>query len=219
MKIPGTIEVKYKATADAATAKAWLEGLPSLFSADFEAAVKYSDEEIAEAKEKAEDKDLPRKQRIPYQAIAKATPLGHPSHTVITHLSTAWSKEDGLVIILDSEETTKIVLDFLVNTDKTQVWHNYGYDGKLIRYFTKKDAKNIEDSQIRAKCLMNHVDVHKANTRLKGLMGSYYGDWGIDESLFHTSQKFEEKVLRYSATDACATYLLWEQLDDFTRTP
>lgn len=217
MEIPGLLKVNYESTSDPKLAETWLKELPNLFSADFEAAVKYSDQEVLEAKKKADDVNLPKKERIRYQTIAESTPLGHPSHTILTHCSVAWSKKDSYVIVFDSEEMAHVVLDFLTTTDKTQVWHNYGYDGKLIRYFTKKDVKNLEDSQIRAKCLMNHVEVYKADTRLKVLMGADYGEWGIDASLFHVDQKFEEKVLKYSATDACATYFLWEKLNDFTK--
>lgn len=215
MKIQGPIKVAYKSTADPKVAQTWLEGLPPLFAADFEAAIKYSDEAVADAKEKSENEELPKKERIYYQSVANSTPLGHPSHSRITHFSAAWSKKDGFVIIVDSIEMQQVLLDFLTTTYKTQVWHNYGYDGKLIRYFTKKDAVNIEDSQILAKTLMNHVEVYKANTGLKELMKTYYGDWGIDTSNFHVSQMYEEKVLKYAATDACATYYLWEQLHDF----
>ena len=217
MKIQqGLIKVKYKSTSDPSIASQWLEELPSLFAADFEAAVKYADDVVENAKEQLKDTQLSKKELISYKAIAEATPLGHPSHSVITHCSVAWSREDAYVIIIDSEEILKVVLDFLVATEKTQVWHNYGYDGKLIRYFKKKDVKNVEDSQIRAKCLMNHVEVYKANTGLKELMGEHYGDWGIDTSLFHKSQMYEDKMIKYSATDACATYYLWEKLNVFT---
>jgi hypothetical protein len=215
MIVVHSIPVTYESTNNIAEAKEWLEELPELFAADFEAAVRYSDEEIAQAKENTKDHELSKKERIHFQTIANATALGHPSHCLITHCSIAWSERESRVFIIDSEEIKKLILDFLTTTKRKQIWHNYCYDGRLIRYFTGKDAIDIEDAQILAKTLLNHVDIFKASSRLKDLMGEYYGDWGIDSDYFHVSQQYEEKVLKYSAIDACATYKLWELLNDF----
>lgn len=217
MQVIHTISVNYDSTNDPKKAKEWLENLPELFAVDFEAAIKYSDAEMLEAKEKADDTTLDKKERIAYQSIAKASPLGHPSHCQITHCSLAWSDRDAQVLIIDSEKIKSIVLDFLTTNKKKQIWHNYSYDGRLIKYFTGKDAIDIEDTQILAKTLLNHVNVFKASSRLKDLMAEYYGDWAIDSDYFHVSQQYEPKVLKYAAIDACATYKLWELLNDFIK--
>lgn len=217
MQVTFEIPVDYESTSDPNVAKKWLEDLPDLFAADFEAAVKYSDEKIEHAKKEAKNEELTKKERIAFQQIANATALGHPSHCMITHLSVAWSENSSKVIIVDSKEMLNIVLDFLTTTQKTQIWHNYSYDGRLIRYFTGKDVINMQDTQIFAKTLLNHVEIFKANTRLKDLMGEYYGDWGIDSDYFHVSQQYEPKVLKYAATDSCATYKLWDLLCDFIK--
>ena len=126
-----------------------------------------------------------------------------------------WLCKDAYVFIIDSQEMADVVLDFLVETDKVQVWHNYGYDGRFLCYYAGGNAKNVEDTSILAKTLVNHVDVHKAAVGLKQLMGEYYGDWGISSDNFTLDQQYEEFVIKYAAIDAAATYYLWEYLNEF----
>jgi hypothetical protein len=219
MQVQHSIKVDYQTTSDAATASEWLQTLPDMFAADFEAALRYPKEDIDNAKKilKLGGNELTKKELIHYQSLANASALGHPSHCIITHCSIAFSEKDAFVFIIDNQEIADTVLDFLTETDRTQVWHNYCYDGRLIRYYQGTDAKNVEDTQILAKTLINHSDVRKAGTRLKDLAGSWYGDWGISADNFNLDQQYEEHVLKYAAIDACATYKLWEYLNDFIR--
>jgi hypothetical protein len=215
MKIPRSIQVNYQSTNDPNTAKQWLENLPDLIAADLETAIRYTDNEIQEAKEKMNEESLPKKERIRYQAIAKATALGHPYHCTITHVNIAGSEEDAYVFIIDNKDIADVVLQFLVTTKKKQIWHNYCYDGRFMRYYADADPVDIEDTQILAKTLINHVETFKARTGLKELAGQWYGDWGIDAENFTLAQQYDEKVLRYSAIDACATFKLWHYLQEF----
>lgn len=217
MKVQRMINVNYESTNDPVTAQQWIDSLPNLFAADFEAAIRYTDEEVTEAKVKMLDTSLPKKERIAYQVIANATALGHPYHCTITHCSIAYTDQDAYVFIIDNQDIADVVLNFLITTEKTQIWHNYGYDGKLIAYYADGCAKNIEDTQILAKTLLNHVEVFKAKTGLKHLMGEVYGDWAISVDNFSVSQQYEEKVLKYAAIDACATFKLWDYLNEFVR--
>jgi hypothetical protein len=215
MKVEHSIEVQYQSTNDPETAKEWLNSLPEVFSADFETAVRYSNEVLEDAKQKMVDETLPKKERIVYQAIAKSSALGHPSHCTITHCSIAYSEKDAYVFIIDDQPIADVVLDFLVETDRTQVWHNYSYDGRFLRYYAGKDVKNVEDTQVFAKTLINHVETFKARSGLKDLAGHWYGDWGISADNFTLAQQYEEHVIKYAAIDACATYKLWRYLNEF----
>lgn len=217
MHVEHTIKVDYHSTNDAEIASEWLNSLPDLFSADFETAIWYTKEMIEEAKLKMLDDELSKRERVRYQAIAKATALGHPSHCTITHCSIAFSEKDAYVFIIDGKAIADTVLRFLTETTRKQVWHNYSYDGRFLMYYANKNAINVEDTQILAKTLVNHVDVFKAKTGLKDLMGSWYGDWGISADNFTIEQQYEESVLKYAATDACATYKLWYYLNDFIK--
>lgn len=217
MKVEHDIDVTYKATSEASEAAVWLRELPDLFAADFEAAVKYSAEHIEEAKKLMVDTSLPRIEMVKHQAIANSSALGHPSHVTITHCSIAASESEGLVFIIDNQAIADVVLDFLTSTKKTQIWHNYCYDGRLLRYYQRKDAINVEDTQILAKTLVNHVEVFKAKTSLKELAGAWYGDWAISVDNFTVAQQHEPHVLKYAAIDACATFKLWGYLNGFVK--
>ena len=216
MKVQHEIQVKYKQTNKADVAKKWLESLPDLFAADFETSIRYSDEEMAKAKETVENTNIPIKDKIKSIGIANATAIkSHPSHCTITHCSIAWNDKEAYVFILDNQAIAEVVLDFLVETDKKQVWHNYAYDGRFIRYFTYQDAKNVEDTLVLAKTILNHVENLKASVGLKELAGRWYGDWGISSDNFTKEQMYEQKVIKYAATDACATYKLWEYFNSY----
>lgn len=217
MKIQRSIQVNYQSTNDSNTAKQWLNELPKLFAADFETAIRYTAEEIQDAKAKMIDDSLPKKERIRYQAIANATALGHPFHCTITHCNVAWTEEDAYVFIIDNKAVADVVLNFLVTTTRKQIWHNYGYDGRFMRYYAGRDPIDIEDTQILAKTLLNHVETYKARTGLKELMGSWYGDWGIGAENFTIAQQHDPKVIKYSAIDAAAAFKLWTYLQEFIR--
>lgn len=139
----------------------------------------------------------------------EATGLGHPSQEGLTHLSVATSPNEGFVLIFDQPTMEKIALEWLVTTSIKQIWHNFTFDGKHI-YFRKHGLpKDFEDSQQLAKSLLNHVDVWKANTSLKELMGWKYGDWAIAAEAFGYERMKDPKVIKYAAIDAMATFQLW----------
>ena len=204
------IKVNYEYTSDINTAKQWLEELKDPFAADFEVAIKYTPEELEKFKNKMKDESLPYLSRKQYEAKYKATALGHPSHTKITHLSIADSIDFGRVIILDTPEITKAVLDFLTTTNKKQVWHNASFDFKHIEYYSNKFPRDYEDTQILYKTLLNHTDSLRVKTGLKALAGAKYGSWAIASDNFTLSNMYDEGLLKYAAIDACATYYLWD---------
>lgn len=86
------------------------------------------------------------------------------------------------------------------------------YDFRQIYYRTGKFPPSFEDTQLLAKCILNHVETYKAKTGLKELAGHWYGDWGISADNFTLSQQFDPTVLRYAATDACATFKLYTSI-------
>lgn len=217
MKFERAIVVNFKQTNDAAVAQKYIDKLPSLIACDFETAIRYTSAEVEEAKLKMVDTDLPKRERIHYQAIANATALGHPSHCTITHCSIAISEDTAFVFIIDNQAIADVVLGYLVETEATQIWHNYSYDGRFIRYFMGKDAKNVEDTQIFAKTLLNHVDVTKANTKLKMLAAAWYGDWAVSADNFTLEQQYDPILIKYAAIDAASTFKLYNYLLDWCK--
>jgi hypothetical protein len=206
------IVVNYEYTNNLYKAKQWLSNLPDLFAADFEAASKYTKAQKELIKLRLDKYKLPfEKERILLQQLT-SDGLSHPSLTVITHLSVGWSDRDSKVIVCDTERIRMLVLDFLISTDKMQLWHNCIFDFKHIFYHTGVLPQNYTDTQLLAKALLNDADSFKDRTGLKDLMGYAYGAWGISKDDFTLEEMWTEDMLKYAATDSPATYKLYEDI-------
>ena len=48
-------------------------------------------------------------------------------------------------------------------------------------------------------------------------MGRYYGSWALNSTSFNLSNQYNSDLLKYAAIDACATYKLWEEINDFLK--
>lgn len=142
----------------------------------------------------------------------EATGLGHPSKEGLTHLSLATSSTEGFVLIFENYMMEKIVLRWLVETPIKQLWHNFTFDGKHIYFRKGKLPKDYEDTQQLAKTLLNHVEVWKANTSLKELMGWKYGNWAIAADNFGYEKMKDSNVIKYAQIDSMATFHLWEDI-------
>lgn len=215
MKVTHPITVEYEAVYCPNRGLEILNSMPSLFAADFETAVRYTPEDYETFRAILDDPNSPRLAKVEASAALNATALGHPYHCVITHFSIAAAEDMGYTFVFDNPGLGNLVLDFLTTTESTQVWHNYGYDGRFIRYYTGKDVKSLEDSAILAKTLLNHCDSSKATVGLKSLAGQWFGDWGVAPDVFDIKSIHDPKVHLYAATDACATFKLWHYLQKF----
>lgn len=217
MKLKEPIQVTYESTDDFDTARDWLTIIDAsdvpYIACDFEAAVKYSPDEIADFKRQLEDENLDFYTRIDLQQRINATPLSHNSHHYPTHISIATSDNFAYVIIIHTFEILHLVLDWLVETEVKQIWHNASYDFQHIYYHTGKFPKDYEDSALLAKTLLNHVETHKAKVGLKELAGEHYGAWAVSADSFTVDQMYEPYMLLYAATDACATCYIWEAMN------
>lgn len=210
------IKVNYVSTNNALTANQYLRDIAKapIFAADFEVAVKYSDQDIESFKtELIVCTNKRRWQELNSRVLATA--LDHPSHTVLTHCSIALNDHEAYVFILDNKAITNRILQFLVSTEQQQIWHNASYDFRQLFYRTGLMPKFYEDTQIFAKSILNHVETHKANSGLKELAGHMYGAWGISADNFTVEQMYEPHVLQYAAIDACATFWLWESINRY----
>lgn len=212
-----TIKVTYEATNKPYHAIQILQSLPDLAAFDFEAACIYTAKEQAKFAEIAQDESIDIVQRRYYNVMSKATALSHPSMVELTHLAIGISESEGYVLILDTDRMRKLVLNWLTTTEVTQIWHNASYDFKHIYFHTHKFPKNYEDTQQLAKSIVNHVEVFKAKVGLKDLKGTDYGAWGISADYFDQSQMYNKTVLEYAATDGCATYSIWQDIQRYLK--
>ena len=213
------IKVTYQATNQLYKANQFLREIEQhdIFAADFEAAIKYTPVELESFKQELEQNPTKR-HRIELESKLAATALDHPSHTVLTHCQLAINDHEAFVFILDNKKLTDRVLTFLTTTEKRQIWHNASYDFRQIHYRTDKFPKLYEDTQLRAKCILNHTDPQQALTGLKHLAGHRYGNWAISADNFTIEQMYDPQVLQYAATDPCATMWLWNSISNHVET-
>jgi len=209
-------KVKYTSSKNLYEIISKLNNLPEVFTADFETASKFTTEEKSEMLIFLEThkETLDREEIRQIRQFIESNGLSHPSLSCVTHLSVAWSSTDAFVAILPTDTHRKRILQWLANTERKQIWHNLSFDGKHIMYHTGKFPKNFEDTEVLAKTLLNHVDIYKAKSGLKHLMGYKYGEWGISKDAFKLEEMFDENLIKYAATDSAATYALWEELQN-----
>ena len=194
----------------------WLKDLPDLFAADFETASKWSrkkSQELLKVKLNLlpeDDAHFDERRRLLQRLEADG--LSHPSLTQITHLSIAWSDHEAKVIVCSKEYVRLKVCDFLVETNKKQLWHNATFDFKHILWNTGKLPKNYVDTMLLAKCILNDANQFRNDVRLKSLMAYTYGAWAISKDNFTLDEMWDENMIKYSATDACATYKLYQDI-------
>ena len=188
----------------------------SILAMDFEACSKWSDDEKEEMKQFLieNDETTEREEKRQIRQFIESDGLSHPSLTYVTHFQIAWNDHESFVAILPTDRHRRLVFRWLVKTKVKQIWHNASFDFKHILHHTGKIPQNFEDTDILAKTILNHVNVFEAKTGLKHLMGHKYGDWAISADAFNISQIYEPELLKYSATDPCATYALWEEIQE-----
>jgi hypothetical protein len=86
------------------------------------------------------------------------------------------------------------------------------FDFKHIFFNTKKLPKNFIDTQLLAKSILNDADSFRDRTGLKDLMAYAYGDWAVSKDDFTLEEMWEESMIRYAATDSCATVRLYKDI-------
>ncbi len=194
--------------------------LPSLIACDFETGSKYTDKEKIDFKVELDmllmgtskhRKTEQARIRFLQNAIA-SNGLSHPSKAILTHLSIAINEDTAYVVVFVNKILGEVVLDWLVTTEVTQVWHNLTFDGLHILYHTGRLPKKYEDTMIMARIGTNHCD--PTSVGLKYLMGDIYGDWAVSKDVFNIDNILDEGLIQYAGIDACATYKLYEEIKE-----
>lgn len=186
-----------------------------ILAMDFEACSRYSNEEKEVMKTFLEENpETSKEEKRQIKQFIESDGLSHPSLTYVTHFQVAWNDKESFVAILPTNRHRQWIFRWLTKVKVKQIWHNASFDFKHILHYTGKIPQNFEDTDILAKTILNHVNVFEAKTGLKHLMGHKYGDWAISADAFNISQIYNENLLKYSATDPCATYALWEEIQE-----
>ena len=165
--------------------------------------------------------------------------LSLPQFNELTMLTIGWSYTKAVVFVFDTQEMEDLLLDWLVTTEVTQVWHNSLFDIPHIFYRKHKMPKNIEDSQLLAAVYNNNVDVTKRKSGLKGISGVLYGKWAEAKSTFdlydttlndtvtdlvyrgsnNDTSKYNLALIKYCGIDANATRFAFDKYNTETAHP
>lgn len=194
----------------------FLKTVPPVVACDFEAACVFSKTDKIALSDLLKTDTLTFEQRRQAKQQLLATALSNPVFVRITHMSLAWSETEAHVIIVKNEAILRTILTWITTTTRKQIWHNASYDIRLVHFLTGKFPRDLEDTQVYAKTLLNHVVISEALTGLKRLMGYKYGEWAVAPDAFDNPDLYEPRFIKYAGTDACATYRLYLNMREFT---
>ena len=209
-------QVNYQHTNDILVMYSWFAQLPDVIACDFEAAPIFDKSARDHSKQLLAENQFQSFDDWRYhEQVFNNSALVHPSAVKLTHLAIGTSPTDAKVIIFSNNAIRRAALKWLVTTPKLQLWHNAGFDLKHIHYHTGKFPLNYHDTQVLAKTILNHCDNFKSNTQLKHLLGYRYGAWAVAPDMFANENLYDESFIKYAATDACATYSLFEEIQSY----
>lgn len=184
----------------------------SLAAFDFETASRYTAQEKFNA-ERTIRESISYKERLRLKRIISSNGLSHPSRSMPIVMSVAWNEEHALVYVFKDIADVVNILTWLTYNYVKQIWHNASFDFRHIYYYAKALPQNYEDTMLMVKTLTNNADSTKGLVGLKQLMGYKYGAWAESRDVDFTQEsKNDPTMLLYAATDACATYSLYQDI-------
>lgn len=209
-----SLPIDYEFTNDIYKAKKWLENMPDIIACDFEVASKFTAKEKELIQFKLNNYRLGDEERRVLQQQLVSNGLSHPSLTVITHFSIAESYSKSYVIICDIHRIRQLICNYLINTNKLQLWHNAQFDWKHIHYYTNSFPKNYLDTMLLARSLLNNANSMYSKVGLKELMSYTFGEWAISKDSFTLEEMWNPKTIKYAAIDTLATFKLYEDIQE-----
>lgn len=188
-----------------------------LLSLDTETRSLYDKEERAEAKEYLKDSEPSDKLYSHARVVAESSGLSFPSIVRTTHFIFGESRDKSHVVVCTTPEMELFIWNLIADYNGLFLVHNSLFDLKIMYQRIGRLPKNYKDTALMVKCLINHVNIWKAKTGLKVLMGEYYPPkWALMEDYEPENLK-KEDFIKYCAIDGCATYFLYtlilEELD------
>lgn len=185
-----------------------------LLSFDTETRSVYDKEARAEAKTYLKEgyvKDALYKQA---RVVAESSGLSYPSIVKTTHFVFGNSKDHSHVVVCDSAEKEMLVWKMLAEYEGLLLVHNSLFDLKIMYQRVGCLPKNYVDTALLVKCMINHVNIWKAKTGLKELMGGYYNPkWALMNDYEPESLKLDS-FIEYAAIDGAACYYLYEIIQE-----
>jgi hypothetical protein len=184
-------------------------------SFDLETRSMFSKEDRAEYTKELEDtKYLDYKEINDLTLAANSSGLSHPSIVEVTHIIIGISREESVVIITNSYSEVRALFKIILDADVKVVIHNATFDLSIVKYYTGGNIfKDIEDTSLMAKVLLNDCNNYNSRTGLKHLMSKYYDPgWAVDID-YEVADLANNKFINYCAIDGASCYYLYELLE------
>ena len=135
--------------------------------------------------------------------------LSYPELIKVTHFVFGISESESVIIICNDTITELKVWNWLSKFKGKLLIHNTLYDLKIMHNRIGVVPEDYEDTQLLAKCLINHALAWKAKVGLKELMADDYDPgWTLIDD-YEPEDLKDPRFLRYAAIDGAATFKLW----------
>ncbi len=185
-----------------------------MLSLDVECRTVYTKEERDEAKSYLKDVGTSDPYYKQARIVSASSGLSYPTIVKTTHFIFGLSKNKVYTIICKTPEMELFIWNLIADYFGTFLVHNSGFDLKICLQRTGKIPKNVIDTQLLAKCLINHVNIWKAKTGLKDLVGDYYPpSWSL-YSDYEPADLKNEAFLLYCGYDGSAVWTVYELMQE-----
>ena len=185
-----------------------------LISFDTETRSVYSKDVRGEASDYIKEGHAKDKLHKQAMVVSASSGLSFPSITRTTHFIFGESKSKSHVVICQSDKMEIIIWQMIAEYEGRLLVHNSLFDLKIMYQRIGCLPKDFIDTALMAKCLINHVNIWKAKTSLKELMGSHYSPKWVLMNDYEPKNLKDPDFLMYAAIDGAATFYLWELMQE-----
>ena len=188
-----------------------------MLSLDVECRTVYSKDERDEAKAYLKDATTSDPYYKQARVVSASSGLSYPSIVKTTHFIFGVSKNKVYTVICKTPEMELFIWTLIAEYKGIFLVHNSGFDLKICYERTGKMPVNVIDTQLMAKCLINHVNIWKAKVGLKELVGDYYPpSWSLFED-YEPADLKNPKFLLYCGYDGSAVWTVYELMKEELR--
>lgn len=186
-----------------------------ILSLDTETRSVYDKAERKEASEYLKDADHKDAYYRQARVVAESSGLSYPSIVRTTHFIFGESKDKSHVIVCTTPEMELFIWNLIADYNGLFLVHNSLFDLKIMYQRIGKLPKNYKDTALMVKCLINHVNIWKAKTGLKVLMGEYYNPkWSLLGEDYEPENLKHGDFIIYCSIDGAATFYLYELIQE-----
>jgi hypothetical protein len=185
-----------------------------LLSFDTETRSVYGKEERKEAAEYLKEADIYDPYYKQARVVSESSGLSFPSIVKTTHFIFGESKSKSHIVICTTPELEMFMWNLVADYSGTFLVHNSLFDLKICFQRLRKLPPKFIDTALVVKAMINHVNIWKAKTGLKELMGGYYNPkWQLYNDYEPVNLKNPDFIL-YCSIDGAATMYLWEIIQE-----